>query len=146
MKTTCAVFTLLLALALAACGEEPKPSVANLSTREAQNESQVSISGTGKLVSPAFRVKLRGTYKVYWKSAKQADAPNDPAGCPIKADMGSATEGMGFHRLLTGQGTDSTDRPGMMESRPFSLEAQSYFVDVDTQCTWLLTLDRQFSQ
>jgi hypothetical protein len=131
---------LVLALVLAACGDEP-PRVreANLTT----TDTEFQLSGTGKSISPPFRVKLKGQYRAYWKASKQSDGANDPSGCPMSAEMESATQGIGYHRTLTGDSTESAEKAGAMETRPFSLEALSYSVSVDTSCEWTITLERQ---
>jgi hypothetical protein len=143
MKLRFVLAALALLLGLAACGDD-QPTVREALTTE--TDTQIKITGTGLGVSEPFRIKLRGIYKLYWKAAKEADAPNDPVGCPIKGEMTSATQGIGFHRNLATEGTESADRPGMMESRPFNLEAQSYSVKVETDCAWELTFERQLSR
>jgi hypothetical protein len=143
MKLFYTLVGLALLIALAACGEDRPPLREALVT---ETGNAVKITGAGLGVSEPFRVKSRGSYKLYWKSAKAADAPNDPTGCPISGEMESVTQGVGFHRNLATEGTESADKPGMMESKTFSLEALSYSVKVDSDCVWELTFERQLSR
>ena len=143
MKLVILLAGLALLIGLAACGDDQPPVREAITT---ETDTQIKITGAGLGVSEPFRVKSRGSYKLYWKSAKEAGAPNDPTSCPIKGEMESATQGIGFFRTLATEGTESTDKPGMMESRPFSLEALSYAVKVDSACEWELTFERQLSR
>ena len=143
MKLVFVPVVLALLIGLAACGDDRPPVREALVT---ETDTQIRITGAGLGVSDPFRVKSRGSYKLYWKAAKEAAAPNDPTGCPIKGEMTSATQGIGFHRNLATEGTESADKPGMMESRPFTLEAQSYSVKVESECEWELTFERQLSR
>jgi hypothetical protein len=79
---------LVLFFALSACGEssntvngrDPAVSIA-----ESDTQSQIRITGAGQGRSGQFRVKLSGSYKLYWKAAGSTAEVHDPAACSMTA-------------------------------------------------------------
>jgi hypothetical protein len=133
----------LVLLALSACGSEtsvPLPPTVNTT------DTEVRITGTGTSPSPAFRIGLDGSYKAYFKAAKIADGPNDPSGCPLKADMITGQADLGYLKHLSDGAQPSTDMPGMLETRPFHLGVQKYAVSIDTPCAWQVVLQRPLAK
>jgi hypothetical protein len=143
MKRTPLLIVPLLLLALSGCGSEPKvPPAPTVTT----TENEVRVTGTGAIRSPSFRIGSSGTFKAYFKASKTKDGPNDPAGCPVTAEIVSGQADMGYLKHLSTDAQPSTDMPGMLETHPFHLEVQKYAVNMDTPCEWQVVLQRQLAR
>lgn len=143
MKSMPFLIAPLVILALSACGSESSAPVQPTINTTA---TEVRITGTGAVPSPAFRIGLDGSYKAYFKAAKTADGENDSTGCPIKADLVTGQADLGYLKHLSDGAQPSTDMPGMLETRPFHLGVQKYAVSVDTPCAWQVVLQRQLAK
>jgi hypothetical protein len=149
MRLTLSLVLPVLFFALSACGESSDAANGRdpaISITESDTQSRIRITGAGPGRSEPFKIKLSGSYRLYWKAARSTEEAHDPAACPMTAMMESATEGIGYFRNLAREGEESKDHEGMMESMRFRLEAMSYSIKVDTPCEWEFTFERQFTQ